>query len=157
MPSLVGGLLQFPVTRDRSYEKQPEAEIDPRFPSGEWKGFYLQQSVQGRQWMTLAMQFAQGEVSGEGRDLVGQFTLKGSYDLADGRCLLTKTYPGSHQVIYEGSNEGDGKWLWGLWRIGAESGGFHLWPKGEPDPTAPELHAVKEAPRERKVRMGLPV
>ena len=130
-------------------------EIDPRFPSGEWKGFYLQRGAPGRQWMTLALEFRAGTVFGEGRDSVGEFLIRGSYELKDGRCALIKTYPGSHDVAYDGSNEGDGKWLWGVWRIHTESGGFHLWPKGEEDPTAGRTSAAREAPVERKVRIGL--
>lgn len=128
-------------------------ETDPRFPSGEWKGFWLQRGMPGRQWMRLVMQFAGGQITGEGRDSVGQFALRGVYDLADGRCAVTKAYLGSHDVQYSGANEGDGKWLWGLWRIHRETGGFHLWPKGEPDPTGSELAAEADLPARRRVRL----
>jgi hypothetical protein len=134
---------------------RPKLETDPRFPSGEWKGFYLQRDVPGRQWMALALEFSGGRVAGEGRDSVGEFLLRGVYELKDGRCTLVKTYPGSHDVLYTGSNEGDGKWLWGVWRIHTESGGFHLWPKGEEDPTQGRTSAAKEAPVGRKVRLEL--
>src|SRR5579864_5683873 len=96
------GVLQFPVEQEPTDKKSPIAETDPRFPSGEWKGFYLQRGIRDRQWMTLVMQFAEGKMTGEGRDSVGEFTLRGSYDLSDGHCLLTKTYRGSHRVIYDG-------------------------------------------------------
>lgn len=140
---------------DTSRNQKPsiEPEVDPRFPSGEWKGFYLQKGVPGRQWMTLALQFAGGQVVGEGRDPIGQFHLRGTYDLTDGRCTMIKAYPASHEVTYRGANEGDGKWLWGTWTVHLDSGGFHLWPKGEPDPTGSELKATKDAPVERKVRL----
>jgi hypothetical protein len=58
-------------------------------------------------------------------------------------------------VIYEGANEGDGKWVWGIWRIHSESGGFHLWPKGVPDPTGSELSAENELPVPPQRRPGL--
>src|SRR5437868_2102658 len=57
----------------------PKVETDPRFPSGEWKGFWLQRGVAGRQWMSLTMQFLDCRISGEGRDRVGQFRLSGRY------------------------------------------------------------------------------
>lgn len=143
------------MSRRDDEPKEPKLETDPRFPSGEWKGFYLQRGVAGRQWMTLALEFRQGRINGEGRDSVGQFLLRGSYDLKTGRCTLIKTYPESHDVLYAGSNEGDGKWIWGVWRIHIDSGGFHLWPKGEEDPTQDRAAAEKEIPAEKKVRLEL--
>ena len=131
----------------------PKLETDPRFPSGEWKGFYLQRGAPGRQWMSLALEFCQGRIAGEGRDSVGEFVVRGAYDLKNGHCKLIKTYPASHDVLYAGSNEGVGKWLWGVWRIHTESGGFHLWPKGEEDPTQDRTAAEKELPAGRKVRL----
>lgn len=136
-------------------KKHSNLETDPRFPSGEWKGFWLQRGLAGRQWMTLAIEFRAGHLTGEGRDQVGEFFLRGTYELEDGRCTLTKTYPGSHDVLYTGANEGDGKWLWGVWKVLTETGGFHLWPKGEADPTGSELSAEKEVPVEPKRRPSL--
>lgn len=134
-------------------DKQPAHEVDPRFPSGEWKGFWLQHGLSGRQWMSLVLQFVNGRVTGEGHDAVGEFVIRGTYDLDTGRCVLTKTYPASHDVFYTGANEGDGKWLWGVWKIFIETGGFHLWPNGEPDPTGSELSAAAPIPVERRVRL----
>jgi hypothetical protein len=128
-------------------------ETDARFPSGQWKGFWLQRGLEGRQWMNLTLEFVNGRIVGEGRDRVGEFLIRGSYELKEGRCTLTKTYPGSHDVDYRGANEGDGKWVWGLWRIRTDSGGFHLWPDGEPDPTGSELKAAKPIPRTEKIRL----
>lgn len=136
-------------------KKQPEPEVDPRFPSGEWKGFWLQRGLEGRQWMKLVLEFVNGHITGEGRDWVGEFDIRGAYHLDDGRCAITKSYPGSHTVSYAGANEGDGKWLWGLWKIQFETGGFHLWPKGEPDPTGSDLSAANPLPRERVVLRDL--
>ena len=96
------------------------------------------------------MEFANGQVSGEGCDRVGEFTLRGSYELKDGRCSMTKTYPASHDVLYNGCNEGDGKWLWGTWKLHNETGGFHLWPAAEDDPTSDKLSAKKTLPAERE-------
>ena len=56
-------------------------ETDPRFPSGPWTGFYLQRLVPGRHTMELQLTFRQGEMTGEGRDRVGKFLVKGRYEL----------------------------------------------------------------------------
>ncbi|HXE53271.1 MAG TPA: hypothetical protein VN541_09665, partial [Tepidisphaeraceae bacterium] len=65
------------MPRSDHLEKQPATEVDPRFPSGEWKGFWLQRGLAGRQWMSLVLQFVEGHVSGEGRDAVGEFLIRG--------------------------------------------------------------------------------
>ena len=42
----------------------------------------------------------------------------------------------------------EGKGIWGTWEIDATRGGFHIWPEGMGDPTAPALEAEAEAPAE---------
>ena len=122
-------------------------ETDPRFPSGKWTGFWLQRFFTGRQYMSLDLAFAGGVVRGEGVDRIGEFSIAGTYDLRTGSVRLTKAYAGAHSLAYEGRNENDGKWIWGLWRLrAADRGGFHLWPAGEADPTGPTLGAEKELP-----------
>jgi hypothetical protein len=124
-----------------------ELETDPRFPSGKWTGFWLQRFFIGRQYMSLNLTFANGVVKGEGVDRVGAFIIIGRYDLKTGNCKLTKSYVGAHSLTYEGRNENDGQWIWGLWRrLTLDHGGFHLWPEGEDDPTGPSLSAEKETP-----------
>jgi hypothetical protein len=105
--------------------------------------------------MALNLTFTQGVVRGEGVDRVGEFSITGSYDLKTGNVRLTKAYVGAHSLTYEGRNENDGQWIWGLWRhLTLDRGGFHLWPEGEEDPTGPALRAEKELPRSagRKVK-----
>jgi hypothetical protein len=123
-------------------------ETDPRFPSGPWTGFFLQPQVPGRHLMDLRLTFRQGQLTGEGRDRVGLFVLRGVYDLVDGKVHWTKRYLGRHDVFYKGFNEGKG--IWGTWEIPPEQnagmtwrGGFHIWPEGMADPTQP--HLVEEA------------
>ena len=135
---------------------QPPAETDERFPSGPWVGFWLQRPLAGRQWMReVYLRFADGKVSGFGSDWVGEFSFRGTYDLKTGRVALRKDYVGSHTVRYDGQNENDGQWLWGIWTLrdvlGSDRGGFHLWPKGVNDPTQPKLEAEADAPVEEKV------
>ena len=132
-----------------------EFETDPRFPSGKWTGFWLQRFFIGRQYMSLYLTFTQGIVRGEGIDRVGKFTVTGRYDLKTGDCMLTKSYVGAHSLSYQGRNENDGQWIWGLWhRLTLDRGGFHLWPHGEDDPTGRTLRAEKElpAPQVRNVK-----
>ncbi len=129
-----------------------DVETDPRFPSGPWKGYFLQPSLPGRHWMDLHLTFRGGRLSGEGRDKIGEFVLTGRYDVSDGRCRFTKTYIGRHSLYYNGYNEGKG--IWGRWELStsvAWHGGFHIWPVGHgfADPStllvAVELPIAEEA------------
>jgi hypothetical protein len=132
-----------------------ELETDPRFPSGRWTGFWLQRFYVGRQYMSLNLTFAGGIVRGGGFDRVGEFTMAGSYDLRTGNCTLVKTYVGAHALTYEGRNEGDGQWIWGVWRMTIDRGGFHIWPAGEDDPTGRKLREQSKLPappQKRKIK-----
>ena len=123
-------------------DENPQLETDPRFPTGPWVGFFLQKSLPGKHAMELRLTFLAGNMTGEGRDRVGPFLIKGRYDLADGKCYWTKKYVGKHDVFYQGYNEGKG--IWGTWQIGELArGGFHIWPEGFGDPTTEYL--VEEA------------
>ena len=97
----------------------PLFETDPRFPSGPWTGFFLQKTLPGKHTMELRLTFQNGAMTGEGRDWVGEFHVKGQYNLADGKCYWTKKYLGKHDVFYQGYNEGKG--IWGFWEIGIPS------------------------------------
>jgi hypothetical protein len=118
-------------------------ETDPRFPSGPWVGFFLQKEMPGRHMMEIGLTFANGQLKGEGRDVVGRFTMRGSYSLTDGKCHWTKHYINQHDVSYQGFNEGKG--IWGIWEIRQAGlsyvlrGGFHIWPKGMADPSSDHL------------------
>ncbi|MBM4068105.1 MAG: hypothetical protein FJ271_04075 [Planctomycetes bacterium] len=131
--------------------KPIELETDPRFPSGPWTGFFLQPALPGRHLMELHLTFRHGQITGQGRDWVGKFLIRGRYELADGKCHWTKRYLGKHDVFYKGFNEGKG--IWGVWEISAEQnlgftsrGGFHIWPEGMPDPTQPTLSEEADLP-----------
>src|SRR5438105_9179756 len=121
-----------------SQVEKNSAETDPRFPSGPWTGFFLQPSVPGRHWMDLHLTFAHGAMTGEGRDWVGKFIVRGQYKTEDGKCHWHKRYVGKHDVFYQGFNEGKG--IWGTWEIppsdlsSHQRGGFHIWPEGMPNP-----------------------
>jgi hypothetical protein len=125
----------------------PALETDPRFPSGPWTGFFLQPVLPGRHLMEMQLTFSQGAMTGEGRDWVGEFIIRGRYDLADGKCYWTKRYKGKHDVFYKGYNEGKG--IWGTWEMPEWHGGFHIWPEGMSDPTHPVLTEEAEPPLER--------
>jgi hypothetical protein len=136
-------------------------ETDPRFPSGPWTGFFLQPLIPGRHRMELSLTFRSCTLTGAGRDRVGEFTLRGHYTLADGRCHFTKHYVGRHSVFYNGFNEGKG--IWGTWEIPADRdyasqrGGFHIWPEGMHDATEPELTEEADLPVEQEVHIGQPL
>ena|SRR5947209_16731790 len=138
-----------------------ELETDPRFPSGPWRGYFLQRQIPGKHLMELRLSFRQGAMTGEGRDWVGDFVIRGRYQVADGRCHWTKRYIGKHDVFYQGYNEGKG--IWGQWEIPAERnlgiryhGGFHIWPEGMGDPTDEHLTEEAElpAPVEEAIHVG---
>jgi hypothetical protein len=105
-------------------------ETDDRFPSGPWKGFYIQWGMQGRQRLNLT--FREGVVTGYGSDPGGDFHVRGTYDPGAGRARLTKMYA-QHRVEYDGHAEGDG--IWGRWEIRGvgytDRGGFHIWPDAD--------------------------
>lgn len=110
------------------------SETDPRFPSGEWAGFYLQYWMPGRHTVDKHLSWAGGRLTGTGTDRVGAYTIDGTYDPATGKCEWVKQYVGRHAVTYRGMNDGRG--IWGVWEIRVlgglyqDRGGFHIWPKG---------------------------
>lgn len=123
----------------------PPPEADDRFPSGPWTGFFLQAGINGKCWMELDLRFSGGTLRGEGRDRVGEFLVRGRYQLDDGKCWLSKRYLGKHDVAYLGYNEGRG--IWGTWEIPPLwRGGFHIWPVAMGDPTRLVLRAEADAP-----------
>jgi hypothetical protein len=127
--------------------EDPLEETDPRFPSGPWTGFFLMDHWPGRHQMELHLSFRQGVMTGEGRDRIGPFLIRGKYNLDDGKCHWTKRYIGRHDVAYQGFNEGKG--IWGLWEIPPSwKGGFHIWPEGMGDPTQPHMAEAIDEPVE---------
>ena len=113
-------------------KQSPESllEQDDRFPSGPWEGFYLQPDHPGRHGMELYLTFQEGRLRGEGRDVIGEFLLNGTYECDSGKCWWSKRYLGKHDVAYQGYNEGRG--IWGVWEISTNfKGGFHIWPVGQ--------------------------
>jgi hypothetical protein len=129
---------------------QPSLETDPRFPSGPWTGFFLQKPIPGRHHMELHLTFSNGTLTGEGRDWVGKFIMRGKYSLEDGKCYWTKRYLSKHDVFYQGFNEGKG--IWGTWEmahvndVSLQRGGFHIWPEGMTDPTRSQLTEEADPP-----------
>ncbi|MDH7503260.1 MAG: hypothetical protein QHJ82_11205 [Verrucomicrobiota bacterium] len=106
------------------------------YPSGPWTGFY-NYSPSDKHRMDLNLEFCRGRLTGCGIDDVGRFLVKGRYDASAGECHWIKTYPGSHDVFYQGFREGKG--IWGTWNIefGAGGhGGFHIWPRCSSDADA---------------------
>lgn len=127
-----------------------ELESDPRFPSGPWTGFFLDKRLPGKHQMELQLTFVDGTMTGEGRDRVGEFIVRGRYDTGDGSCYWTKRYIDQHDVFYRGFNEGKG--IWGTWELEflgiRYTGGFHIWPEGLHDPSNPALREEAEIPVE---------
>ena len=135
-----------------STQSQSKLELDTRFPSGPWKGYFLQPDLRsGRSWMDLQLVFTEGKMSGEGRDWVGRFIISGRYDTESGKCMWRKRYVGRHDVAYHGNNEGRG--IWGIWEITTENrGGFHIWPEQMGDPDLERLSTRLEEPVEAELQ-----
>jgi hypothetical protein len=124
---------------------ESQVEADSRFPSGPWCGFFLMSHLPGRHQMELHLTFRQGVMTGEGRDRIGPFLIRGRYQIDDGQCWWTKRYIGKHDVSYRGYNEGKG--IWGLWEIPPSwKGGFHIWPEAMGDPTLQKLAEAIDEP-----------
>jgi hypothetical protein len=100
--------------------------------------------------MEAVLTFADGRLTGTGRDRIGEFTFSGQYDTAGGKCSWVKHYLGQHLLNYRGFNEGKG--IWGTWEYNGGgwqiTGGFHIWPEGMADPTQPVLHEEVDLPLE---------
>lgn len=117
------------------------------YPSGRWDGFWVQEHV-GRQAMTpFTLRFADGGVTGDGRDMVGRFTFGGDYDEATGEVRMVKQYytvegHRRHQVLYVGRPDGEGS-IMGTWSIGSDhTGSFLLRPRLQ-KPTGDEpIHEI---------------
>jgi hypothetical protein len=97
------------------------------YPSGAWRG-YWDQEIWGRQPMgPLLLRFHDGHIDGEGRDVIGRFLFEGEYDERGG-IRMVKQYIGRHQVLYEGTYDGEGT-IFGRWSIPPLwSGSFALSP-----------------------------
>jgi hypothetical protein len=110
-------------------------EFDDRFPTGEWKGFYVQPDSRQKHAMDLFLEFADDRISGMGDDPIGKFTIRGAYETATGRCSWTKQYVGQHSVEYAGQARQGG--IVGQWRIAGQpafwSGPFFVWPRASGD------------------------
>jgi hypothetical protein len=63
----------------------------------------------------LVLRFHDGQIEGEGRDVVGRFTFQGKYD-NQGHIRMVKQYLGRHRVIYQGTYDGEGT-IFGQWSI----------------------------------------
>ncbi len=119
----------------RPWEDEALREDDERFPSGRWNGYWEQRGRLGR--MELDMTFGGGRLFGDGRDLVGDFVLSGSYSSAQGQCVFHKAYLGQHGIEYDGWAYVEG--ILGIWRIMRADGRveslgvFHIWPVAHGD------------------------
>jgi hypothetical protein len=139
----------------------PLTETDPRFPSGPWTGYFLMPHTGKKKHPTeLKLSFLHGVMAGTGRDFVGPFTVRGKYDLSDGKCYWTKRYVRKHDVFYSGFNEGRG--IWGTWEIlesyGKTTGGFHIWPEAIGDPSQDTLTEEAELPAPiKEAQVGEPL
>ena len=99
------------------------------FPSGPWAGFYQQD---GRSYpQQLELTFTGGVVRGGGWDGLGEFSIKGCYELDTREVRWTKCYESGRRLQFRGFREGRG--IWGTWQDpGLKRAGFHIWPLADP-------------------------
>ena len=114
-----------------SSDQAPTAEADDRFPSGDWRGFFLEPKENDRRtWMDLVLSFCDGQIKGDGKDRIGNFSFTGTYDTTSGLVWIDKHYLERHHIFYRGYADGTNKGIWGIWEFGGYSkGGWHIWPK----------------------------
>lgn len=116
-----------------SHESLPLPDTAPSqvFTSGDYSGYWIQDSHRGDQDLWLS--FRRGSVTGFGTDMVGRFVVTGRYDDDSAEVHFTKQYLGQHPVFYRGFRDGI-EGIWGTWEIRGlgfhDRGGFHIWPKG---------------------------
>ena len=108
----------------------PPPPTDPRYPSGEWHGYWLQgpRRTPIPMWLTLA--FRDGTISGEGADATGAFTVAGTH-ANDGSCAFEKRYGDDRVIHYRGQHVAEGPHVGvsGTWTLGEWSERFWLEPR----------------------------
>ncbi len=126
-------------------ESDRQTETDPRFPTGRWHGHFLQREIGPRPVrMELSLTFRDGTINGAGRDCIGNFGFKGSYDIKKGEVNVVKRYV-TNRVHYRGFAEVAKNGIWGVWSVADMKGGFHIWPKrqGEAADTLVEQEEIE--------------
>ncbi|KAJ3378785.1 Ankyrin repeat domain-containing protein 55 [Entophlyctis sp. JEL0112] len=99
---MVAGILATAGAQHGSQQYRPTSfDSHNPLPSGTWAGFWKQGG--NKQPTELNLEFVKGEVLGFGGDLVGPFTVKGTYKKTKENFSIsfTKSYT-SHNIIYEG-------------------------------------------------------
>jgi hypothetical protein len=77
--------------------------------------------------MRLGLTFSRkGNISGDGFDDIGPFTIDGVFEFGSNKASWTKSYIGRHSVEYSGLY--DGRSICGNWTLVMGSGGFWIWP-----------------------------
>lgn len=94
--------------------------------------------------MHLYLQFSNGQMTGEGTDYVGPWTIAGTYNVETARCQWLKRYVAKHNVKYAGRMSEEG--ITGFWNIGGyHDGKFQIWPANRHDLTARYMQAELNA------------
>lgn len=94
------------------------------------EGWWEQRGL-GRQLMSgLQLSFADGQIIGQGTDIVGEFVLSGAIN--GNEVSMLKQYIDKHQVSYPGTFDGEGT-LQGLWTIDQVGGRWLIKIVGAPE------------------------
>lgn len=109
------------------------SEIKVNWTSGRWTGKWTEPNrpkCSSPNYMFLDLSFSEGRIDGSGKDRIGAFLIRGSYDSKDMTCSFLKCY-GSYAVDYYGHR--DGKGIYGQWSLckgPKTTGGFYIWSSG---------------------------
>jgi hypothetical protein len=109
-----------------------QLETDSRFPTGPWKGYYIQFGQRG--WQQLNLSFSGGKIEGTALDKGGEADVHGTYDLSTGTVNLVKIYY-YHKVEYRGDvrDKGIRGGFMIRYPLAIDTGDFYIWPDTNPD------------------------
>ena len=110
---------------------QSPYEPDHRFPSGPWRGYWIQHGY--CDVMELWLEFSEGGLTGFGCDPAGDFEIIGSYCTDSGHMNFIKQYIDAHAIEYRGFQGDDGSpAFWGIWKLCgstvSDAGDWRIWP-----------------------------
>jgi hypothetical protein len=85
----------------------------------------------------FTLRFADGQITGDGRDVIGRFTFSGEYNETTGEVRMVKQYIGKHRVLYVGRPDGEGS-IQGTWATSEFNTGPFLLRPTLPKPSGDE-------------------
>lgn len=120
--------------------------------SGPWQGWSIQDGI--RITESISLEIRNGNISGSGSDMDGEFELTGGYTERNNRVMLTRRYTRTTEPSQEGVGipyDYDGLWdgtfVSGMWHpraVPSYGGPFEMWPADGTDGGLRQLVAEEE-------------